>query len=79
MFSCFTVWFCDISLFADCCFADVVLQHTIQHLEGPSFQRLGGGDKLKVGTLYVGVLLGLALAVKGQTDLWVGANKVERN
>lgn len=54
-------------------------QHTLQHLEGPSFQRLGGSDVMKVGVLYAGVGLGVLLALRGQTDLWLGTNRITRD
>lgn len=60
---------------------NVPFKNLIQHgaAGGPSFQRLGGSDKAKVAVLYVGVLSGVALALKGQFHLWTGTNKVERN
>ena len=54
-------------------------QQQIQNASGPSFTRLGGSDHVKVSLLYVGVATGLFLALRGQTNLWMGTGKVDRN
>ena len=54
-------------------------QNQIQHASGPSFTRLGGGDKVRASILYVGAAVGFAVALKGQMNLWFGTGKIERN
>ena len=54
-------------------------QNQIQHASGPSFSRLGGGDKVRASILYVGAAIGFAVALKGQMNLWYGTGKIERH
>jgi hypothetical protein len=34
---------------------------------------------MKVSVLYVGVAVGVVMALKGQTNLWLGTGKIDKN
>jgi hypothetical protein len=53
-------------------------QHALQSRHGPSFS-LKSSDKLVVSGMYIGVIVGVALALGGQLSLWTGTNKIEKN
>jgi hypothetical protein len=53
-------------------------QHSLQSRHGPSFS-LKSSDKVVVSGMYIGVVVGVALALMGQLSLWTGTNKIEKN